>query len=149
MNSILYFAFGSNLHAIQMHGRCPKARKIGPATLYGYRLAFCGYSLRWDGGTATAIADQKSKVQGLLYELNPDGLFALDLYEGIPWIYQRRKRVVTSQNGESVNAYVYLLRDREPNKPSKVYYKVIEMAYLELNFDVQMLKDAMEEAKNG
>ena len=149
MNPIQYFAFGSNMSEPQMHARCPSARLIGPALLPGYRLAFCGYSQRWDGGVATAISDRNSKLQGVLYELSPEGLFTLDLFEGVPWIYQRKKKKVLGKDGQAVKAYVYLLRDNEPNTPSPAYFRVICDAYRRFNFNLKALSAAVKEVCDG
>ena len=149
MPQILYLAYASNLDARQMQVRCPSARILGPAILPHYRLSFCGYSQRWDGGSATAIYDRKSSIQGILYELTPEGLFTLDLYEGVPWIYSRRKKYVVDTSGARVEANVYVLRDREPNRPSPDYVKMIGVAYRKFNFDMRGLKAAMKEVSDG
>ena len=149
MVQLLYLAIGSNLDQSQMYARCPSARMLGPAVLPHYRLSFCGYSQRWDGGSATAIYDRKSSIQGILYELTPEGLFTLDLYEGVPWIYSRKKKYVVGTSGDRVEANVYVLRDREPNRPSPDYFKMIGVAYRKFNFDMRGLKAAMREVSDG
>ena len=149
MGPHLVFSFGSNLDESQMYARCPSARLLGPAILPHYRLSFCGYSQRWDGGSATAIYDRKSSIQGILYELTPEGLFTLDLYEGVPWIYSRKKKYVVGTSGDRVEANVYVLRDREPNRPSSEYVKMIGVAYRKFNFDMRGLKAAIREVSDG
>lgn len=149
MDKLLYFAMGSNLNENQMRSRCSSARIVGPATLPRYRLAFCSNSQRWDGGVATAIYDRAAQVQGVLYESSPEGLFTLDLFEGVPWIYQRREKVVVRPGGERVTANVYLARDREPNKPSPKCFEVIYNAYRKHAFDLRELSAAIREVSHG
>lgn len=76
---MLYFAYGSNMLAARMAGRAPAARRIGTATLRGWRLAERLYAdiERRRGGT----------VRGVVWELDDSGLAALDRFEGYPDTY--------------------------------------------------------------
>ena len=42
MQKRYYIAYGSNLNVAQMRRRCPAARIVGTAVLYGWRLLFKG-----------------------------------------------------------------------------------------------------------
>ena len=85
----IYFAFGSNLYPPQMAERCPGSRVLQPGVLKGYRLAFSGYSTRWEGGVATIVAEPFREVQGLLYDLTEEDQRNLDRFEGFPTVYDR------------------------------------------------------------
>ncbi|NIP74067.1 MAG: gamma-glutamylcyclotransferase, partial [Gammaproteobacteria bacterium] len=65
-DTILYFAYGSNLHPPQMHERCPTCTVLQPATLADYRLVFCGHSEHWGGGVASVVTAPGARVEGLL-----------------------------------------------------------------------------------
>ena len=92
---ILYFAYGSNLSEAQMLARCPGARPTRRGALRGYRLAFAAYSELWGGGIAMLAADPAGRVRGVLYELTPADLDALDRWEGHPHYYRRVRATVT------------------------------------------------------
>lgn len=76
---MLYLAYGSNLHLLQMARRCPTAKVFGTALLNGYRMLFRGNG--W-GGVATVERDAESSVPVLLWEIQPADEAALDRYEG-------------------------------------------------------------------
>ena len=78
----MYFAYGSNLSQAQMANRCPTAKRLGVAVLEGHRLSFTAFSRGWKGGVADVGEAAGREVWGLLDELTPADLTALDGYEG-------------------------------------------------------------------
>ena len=78
-----YFAYGSNMNIKQMSHRCPGAVPIGPAVLMGYVLAERRY--------ADIEKRNGALVNGLLWEISDNNLYALDCYEGYPHLYTRHK----------------------------------------------------------
>lgn len=110
MNPV-YFAFESNLSEEQMRRRCPSAALLGRATLRGYRLAFAGFSVTWNGPVATVLPARDEQVPGVLYRLSPEDLARLDHYEGAPFVYTRRLRRVFDPGHPGRRAHVYELAD--------------------------------------
>lgn len=82
MNSILYFAYGSNLDVDQVRGRLgrPALHPVVKAELRGWSFAFNKHS---DDGSdkANIVADPSGRVLGCLYDLTSAELDTLAAYE--------------------------------------------------------------------
>lgn len=106
----LYFAYGSNMSKAQMKQRCPAAKAIGQARLYGWELEFRS---NWKGnGVANICPAQMNKdvaVHGALWELTPKCERALDRYEGYPHLYTKGYIEVVRADGQKVEALVYVM----------------------------------------
>ena len=81
--SILYFAFGSNLHLGQMAERCPESRYVGMARLRGWRFHI--NNRRY----ANVVFSPDSCVEGLVYRLSATDEASLDISEGVPTAYEK------------------------------------------------------------
>ena len=57
-----YIAYGSNLSVSQMAGRCPDAKVVGMAAIYGWKLVF--------RGCATIEPDKDRVVPVLIWEIS-------------------------------------------------------------------------------
>lgn len=77
IETIMYFAYGSNMDVSQMSERCPSAKAIGVGRLNGYQ-----FSLDSEG-TATVIEQQHAFVWGVVWEIDGKDLAVLDRYEGV------------------------------------------------------------------
>lgn len=75
---MLYFAYGSNMHAAQMKERCPSAKFVCRAKLPSHRLAFTRTSVTRGCGVADILADETKEVWGVVYELRENELEHLD-----------------------------------------------------------------------
>ena len=82
---MLYFAYGSNLHAASVaewcrhYGeKCPNLRGGRPTVLDNYRLAFPVFSEYWGGGTADILYDPGKYVAGAAFELTEGELRVID-----------------------------------------------------------------------
>ena len=84
---MLYFAYGSNMNLQQMARRCPGAVNLGPACLPGWRLA--------ERMFADIERDDAAETWGVLWDITPAHLLALDRYEGVPQLYRRWRVHVT------------------------------------------------------
>lgn len=136
---MLYLAYGSNLHLLQMARRCPTAKVFGTALLNGYRMLFRGNG--W-GGVATVERDAESSVPVLLWEIQPADEAALDRYEGYPTLYKNATETVML-NGQPVDAMFYVMTEgHELCEPSPSYYAVIREGYKMHGFDLAVLKKA-------
>jgi gamma-glutamylcyclotransferase (GGCT)/AIG2-like uncharacterized protein YtfP len=139
----LYFAYGSNLDLEQMRDRCPGAEPLGVARLGGQKLTFAGSSLGWGGGVATLVPARRRTVPGLVYELTDDDLARLDLYEGHPFVYERRS-VRVDLEGRRVRAITYVRPATRRALPSTPYLTKIARAYLRLGFDIAHIRKAFQ-----
>ena len=68
----LYFAYGTNMDRRAMAQRCPRSRALGRARLARHRLFFM------DCGFASVMPDAKACVYGVLWELAPSDVGALE-----------------------------------------------------------------------
>lgn len=98
----LYFAYGSNMCPSQMAFRCPGARAVGRAQLYGWRFHV---NTR---GSASILPNWDGVVHGVLWRCNPQHFQILDKYEGVHWGNYRRRHVeVLMPCGTPARAVVY------------------------------------------
>lgn len=101
--TLLYFAFGSNLSSTQMRSRCPGAAAVGLAFLPGYDFIINerGFANVVPSNTASAANPTTTSppppagegshggVYGVLYRLSsPEEKQRLDRYEGVPLAYE-------------------------------------------------------------
>ena len=130
---IFYFAYGSNLDWQQFRQHCPMARYVDRALLPGHRLAFTRYSVYWQGGVADVMPQPGAQVWGVIYQLRPRSLAALDAYEGYyPGrrhnAYLRQEAVVWRQGNPELPTKVWLYRavwERDFIAPSHRYKETI------------------------
>ncbi|KAJ0109564.1 hypothetical protein J7T55_014126 [Diaporthe amygdali] len=123
--TLLYFAFGSNLSSTQMRARCPGAAATGLAFLPGYDFIINerGYA----NVAPTAGDGSGGGVYGVLYRLgSPAEKRRLDQYEGVPWAYEDLVldvELVDAAGAKStVQALVYVDRLRvSPAAPKDEY----------------------------
>ena len=73
----LYFAYGSNMDVAAMARRCPRSRPLALARLMRHRFFVMA------SGYASVRRDPPRAVQGLLWELSPRDVPALDAYEDV------------------------------------------------------------------
>lgn len=142
----LYFAYGSNLDALQMRQRCPGSALMGAGALPNHAIGFGGFSARWNGAVATIAQKRGARTEGLLYRVTPEDLIRLDGFEGHPHSYRRSKKIVHTDDGRRVVAHVYVQPTREPEAPSKRYLQVILRAYQQHAFDIEALVQAVRAA---
>ena len=145
----LVFAFGSNLSEVQMRRRCPAAALVGTATLRGYRLAFAGFSMTWQGAVATILPARGLRVPGVLYAVAPEDLARLDRFEGVPFLYSRQERgALDRRRHQTRPAHVYELPANTPlGEPSSDYVLTILRAYRQLGLSLDALASALAFSK--
>lgn len=139
----LNFAYGSNLDEGLMRSRCAgRARRVGPAVLHGYRIAFEGYA-GGHGVFATIRKAPGARVEGLVYALDASGLASLDRCEGVPTLYTREPVRVTLADGAELDAETYLHCGGHYGRPSGYYLRGIVEGYVREGFDCGPLANAM------
>ena len=119
----LYFAYGSNMDEEQMRHRCPDGATVGTARLPGYLFIINSR------GVATVVTDGSSAVHGILWRITTECEARLDRYEGVKWgTYTKEKLGVEAEDGQTIEALVYVARDSEPGKGSDGYMEGIAAA---------------------
>ena len=103
-----YIAYGSNLSVEQMAVRCPDARVVGNAILYGWQLLF--------KGCATIEPNPERNTPVLVWEISEWDERSLDRYEGYPSFYYKKDLEVETfplEGGEpeTLTAMVYIMAE--------------------------------------
>ena len=129
-----YFAYGSNLHHLQMKIRCPNCRFMKKITLNNYRLTF-----RSKYGAADIEKKIGKKVYGALYIISKDAEKKLDVYEEYPSLYKKKyfkyqkKKVMT-----------YIMSKKSKLVPPTVkYLNVIKQGYKDCKLSMKSLNAAL------
>lgn len=81
-DSVLHFAYGSNMDWAQIRTRCPSAQFLCRAKLPKYRLAFTRQSINRGCGVADILPDENKDVWGVVYQLARVEMEQLDRSEG-------------------------------------------------------------------
>ena len=119
----LYFAYGSNMDEEQMRHRCPDGATVGTARLPGYRFIINSR------GAATVVPDGSSVVHGVLWRITAECEASLDHYEGAEWgTYTKETLGVEAEDGQAIEALVYVAGDSEPGEGSSGYMEGIAAA---------------------
>jgi len=129
--SVTYFAYGANMAEGVMGAFCPGHRVLGTAELRDHRLAFSRRSVRTGSGVADVVPANGRSVWGVLYELDDDGLAALDRKEGNGWAYERAQVAVrTAAYERAVTAVTYRVCKPEASEvtPSQQYVEELVAA---------------------
>ena len=146
MEPILYLAYGSNLNLEDMARRCPQAQVAGRARLEGWRLAVRGGG---SGFYLTLEACPGSSVPVGVWAVEPEGLQALDHYEGYPRLYTREfwPTAYQDQTGREHQgrALIYLMRPHFPaGRPTQTYLEACRAGYRSFGFDPAPLEAALD-----
>jgi len=129
---VLYAAYASSLDPLSMARRAPHSPLRGTGWIPGWRLAFAGEDLGWDGAIATIVeagdgeADlPEPSVFVALYEVTEADEAALDEWEGLDLRSFRkiRLRVETLEGPET--AWLYVVDAYEGGLPSARYLGMI------------------------
>jgi len=111
-----YFAYGSNLWNEQMVKRCPESRKLGKATLTGYRWIIT------TRGYASIVKSPGDLVEGVVFEISPVDEAALDQFEGVAsGNYFKVNLPVMMIDGDGVTSLVYIDPIMEEGCPKEEY----------------------------
>jgi gamma-glutamylcyclotransferase (GGCT)/AIG2-like uncharacterized protein YtfP len=104
------FVYGTLKHGRTNHGAVEGNTSIGRATIRGkYRFV----NLGWYPGVVASDTESEREIGGEVYEIDPDTLATLDMIEGHPSFYERRK-VFTSLG---CKAWCYFLSDEYLGRP--------------------------------
>lgn len=138
--SLPYFSYGSNLNLQQMEQRCRTATNLGAAELPNWLLTF--------RGVADVVPAERGRVYGGLFKIDAACLKALDRYEGWPYLYVHKKIKVIDQNGDLIDAFMYVMnekRGREISMPGDWYFNVIKEGFADFHLPERPLFEALKE----
>ena len=136
---IYYFAYGSNLHHLQMKKRCKNCRFIKKITLKNYSLTF-----RSKYGVADIERKIGKKVYGALYIISKAAEKRLDIYEDFPFLY--KKKYFKYQN-KKVMTYT-MVKKTKLVPPSNRYLNLIKQGYKDCKLSMKSLKAALLPVKH-
>lgn len=136
----LYIAYGSNLNLTQMAARCPSAKVYSKGILNNWELVYRGSP---GNSHATIKRSTGSIVPVLVWEIQPEDEYHLDIYEGYPHYYFK-KNIIVEIEGRKKKAMVYIMDERQlPGKPAHQYIRVIKQGYIDNRFDMSFLKKSL------
>ena len=126
---MLYLAYGSNLNKKQMSRRCPNAKPVGSVVLPGYKLEF--------RRVATIKHTKKTydKLGCGLWEITEKCEKSLDIYEGFPHVYSKRK--LKLDDGREVMTYI--MNNGELSPPTLKYFNTIREGYKDFDLPNNLL----------
>ena len=129
-----YFAYGSNLHHLQMKRRCPKCRFIKKIILHNYSLSF-----RSKYGAADIEKKIGGKVYGALYLISKSAEKRLDIYEEYPTLY---KKMYFKYYNKKVMTYI-MEKKTKLVPPTAKYLNVIKQGYKDCRLSLKSLNAAL------
>ena len=136
---IYYFAYGSNLHHLQMKRRCPNCRYIKKIILNNYRLTF-----RSKYGAADIEKKIGNKVYGALYMISKVAERRLDVYEEYPTLY---KKMFFKYDNKKVMTYI-MVKKTKLVPPTTRYLNVIKQGYKDCKLNIKSLNVALSQLKH-
>ena len=131
------FSYGMNTNQAQMSKRCPAAVPIGYAVLPGHCFRF--------SGCADVVPNSHSQVDGVLWRITNECLFALDSLEGYPQYYDRKKVLVKCYNQFYESLVYFMTPGNEDWPPSQFYYQIVQEGYKNFNVPAHQLKKALNQ----
>lgn len=125
---MIYFAYGSNMNALQMEMRCPESHAVGVSNLTDHALCFPRFSEGRNCGVASVRPEIGQTTWGVAYELSDDDFIGLDGNEGFipsrPANQNGYNRVMMEIliDGNPVEAFIYIAVEQPtPPLPSLDY----------------------------
>ena len=133
-----YFAYGSNLHHLQMKKRCPNCKYLKKITLNNYRMTF-----RSKYGAADIERKSGHKVYGALYIISTAAEKRLDIYEEYPTLY---KKMYFNYEQKRVMAYT-MVKKSKLVPPTTRYLNIIKQGYKDCKLSLKSLNAALQPIK--
>ena len=130
---MFYFAYGSNLHHLQMKRRCKDSIFIKKINLKDFKLTFRNMY-------ADIERKKNSIVQGALFEISKIDEKKLDVYEDYPIIY---KKYYFTYYGQKIMTYT-MTKKTLFTFPSQRYLNIIKRGYKDCKLDKNYLKKALK-----
>ena len=131
---MFYFAYGSNLHHLQMKRRCKDSNFLKKIYLKDFRLTF-----RSKFRAADIEFKKNSKVPGALFEISKSDEKKLDIYEDYPTLY---KKYYFIYYGKKVMTYT-MTKKTFFMFPTERYLNIIRRGYKDCNLETDYLKKGL------
>tara|TARA_B100000780_G_scaffold115325_1_gene80882 strand:+ start:376 stop:777 length:402 start_codon:yes stop_codon:yes gene_type:complete len=131
---MFYFAYGSNLHHLQMKRRCKDSIFLKKIYLKNFRLTF-----RSKFRAADIESKKDSKVPGALFEISKSDEKKLDIYEDYPTLY---KKYYFIYYGKKVMTYT-MAKKTLFMFPTERYLNIIKRGYKDCNLEFSYLKKGL------
>jgi len=131
---VYYFAYGSNLHRLQMKRRCPNCRFVKKIILHNYSLTF-----RSKYGAADIEKKIGTKVYGAMYLISKVAERRLDVYEEYPTLY---KKMFFKHNNKKVMTYI-MAKKTKLAPPTASYLNIIKQGYKDCKLNMKSLNAAL------
>ena len=129
---MLYFAYGSNLHHLQMKRRCKDSIFLKKINLKDFRLTFRNMY-------ADIEPKKNSIVQGALFKISKIDEKKLDVYEDYPIVY---KKYYFTYYGKKIMTYI-MVKKTLFTYPTKRYLDIIKKGYKDCDLDIRFLTKAL------
>ena len=132
---MFYFAYGSNLHHLQMKRRCKDSIFLRKINLKDFKLTF-----RSKYRVADIEYKKKSNVPGALFEISKSDEKKLDVYEDYPILY---KKHYFTYYGKKVMTYT-MTKKTTFTFPTEYYLSIVKRGYNDCNLDKSYLQKALK-----
>jgi gamma-glutamylcyclotransferase (GGCT)/AIG2-like uncharacterized protein YtfP len=132
---MFYFAYGSNLHHLQMKRRCKDSTFIKKINLKDFKLTF-----RSNYKAADIEPKKNSNVPGALFKISKSDEKKLDVYEDFPILY---KKYYFTYYGKKVMTYT-MVKKTPFRFPTERYLNVVKRGYKDCGLDKIYLKKALK-----
>jgi len=129
-----YFAYGSNLHHLQMKKRCPSCIFVKKIILHNYSLTF-----RSKYGAADIEKKRGRKVYGGLYIISKTAERRLDIYEEYPTLYTK---MYFKYGNKKVMTYI-MVKKTKLVPPTTRYLNIIKQGYKDCKLSMKSLNAAL------
>ena len=132
---MLYFAYGSNLHHLQMKRRCRDSIFLKKINLKGFKLTF-----RSKYRAADIEPKKNSIVPGAIFMISNSDEKKLDIYEDFPILYTKH---YFSYYGKKVMTYT-MVNKSTFMFPTERYLNVVKKGYRDCKIDIKFLYKALK-----
>jgi gamma-glutamylcyclotransferase (GGCT)/AIG2-like uncharacterized protein YtfP len=130
---MLYFAYGSNLHHLQMKRRCKDSTFLKKINLKDFRLTFRNMY-------ADIEPKKNSIVQGALFKISKIDEKKLDVYEDYPIVY---KKYYFTYYGKKIMTYT-MVKKTLFTYPTERYLNIIKRGYKDCGLDKKFLNQGLK-----
>ena len=134
---MLYFAYGSNLHHLQMKRRCKDSIYLKKIKLKNFNLTF-----RSKYRAADIDPKKNSIVLGGLFLISKSDEKKLDVYEDFPNLY---KKYYFNYYGKKVMTYT-MTKKTHFTFPTERYLNIVKRGYKDCKLDKEYLKKALSKS---
>ena len=131
---MLYFAYGSNLHHLQMKRRCKDSIFVKKINLKNFKLTF-----RSKYRAADIDIKKDSIVPGALFEISKSDEKKLDVYEDFPILYKKHYFYYYSKK-----VMTYTMTNKSPFAfPTERYLNIVKRGYKDCQLNDDYLKKSL------